>query len=157
MAAPEVSVVIPSHGRPLRLRWLLNALEEQTLAADRFEVIVAHDYEPAVAAAIFDSHPLRRRGMLRAIALGADAGPSRKRELGWRAARARFVAFTDDDCRPEPGWLQAMLEAAGRDRGAIVQGATRPDPLELDNYAAPHHRSLYVDPPGEFAQTCNIG
>ena len=33
MADPDISVVVPSHDRPLRLRWLLNALEEQTLAA----------------------------------------------------------------------------------------------------------------------------
>ena len=28
---PEIAVVVPSHDRPVRLRWLLNALEEQTL------------------------------------------------------------------------------------------------------------------------------
>ena len=28
---PEISVVVASHDRPVRLRWLLNALEEQTL------------------------------------------------------------------------------------------------------------------------------
>ena len=38
----------------------------------------------------------------------------------------------------------------------IVQGATRPDPLEIDVTAAPHYRTLHVDPPNFFAQTCNI-
>ena len=35
----DVSVVVPSHERPLRLRWLLNALEEQTLP-ERWELLV---------------------------------------------------------------------------------------------------------------------
>ena len=33
---PEIAVVVPSHDRPLRLRWLLNALEEQTLDRSRW-------------------------------------------------------------------------------------------------------------------------
>jgi cellulose synthase/poly-beta-1,6-N-acetylglucosamine synthase-like glycosyltransferase len=71
-------------------------------------------------------------------------------------ARAPLVAFTDDDCRPEPGWLAALLAGAARHPGAIVQGTTRPDPFELDLLAAPHARSLWVDPPGPFGQTANI-
>ena len=30
-AAADIAVVVPSHDRPLRLRWLLNALADQTL------------------------------------------------------------------------------------------------------------------------------
>ena len=41
--APEIAVVVASHDRPLRLRWLLEALADQTLARYRFEVVVAHD------------------------------------------------------------------------------------------------------------------
>ena len=40
MDGPAASVVIASHGRPLRLRWLLNALEEQTLPRAEWELIV---------------------------------------------------------------------------------------------------------------------
>lgn len=157
VATPEVSVVIPSHARPLRLRWLLNALEEQTLPRERFEVIVVHDYKSAQAAQILDRHPLRAEGVLSHVAIEPGTGnPSRQRNLGWREANAPLIAFTDDDCRPEPDWLESLLSAAHEHPGSVVQGATRPDPYETDNYAAPHHRSLYVDPPSSFAQTCNI-
>ena len=40
---PDLTVAVASHERPLRLRWLLNALEEQTLERARFEVVVCHD------------------------------------------------------------------------------------------------------------------
>jgi GT2 family glycosyltransferase len=154
-ASPAISVVVPSHGRRLRLRWLLNALEEQTLASERYEVIVAHDYE-GEDAALIDAHPLARGGSLRSIGSLRGTGPAAKRNKGWRAARAPLVAFTDDDCRPAPDWLERLLEVTEANHGDIVQGSTAADPYEKQVLASPHARSQRVRPPDEFAQTCNI-
>jgi GT2 family glycosyltransferase len=157
VSAPRVSVVVASHARPLRLRWLLNALEEQTLPRGEWELVVVHGYDPATAARFAGDHPLAGAGTMRLIGPPAGGGlPARQRNAGWRAARGELVAFTDDDCRPEPGWLEALLAEAARNPGQVVQGATRPDPLEHDVFAAPHVHTLRVDPPGRFAQTCNI-
>ena len=49
-------------------------------------------------------------------------GPARARNLGARAARGRLLAFTDDDCRPEPGWLAALEAALAARPGAMVGG-----------------------------------
>lgn len=155
-APPLASVVVASHARPLRLRWLLNALEEQTLAGP-WEVVVVHDYDAETAERVIERHPLTGAGRLRHLAIEPGTGsPSRQRNLGWRAARAELVAFTDDDCRPEPGWLEELLAVGRTAPGAVVQGATRPDPLEHDVLAAPHVRTLSIDPVGPYAQTCNI-
>lgn len=83
----------------------------------------------------------------------ACARPSVQRNVGWRAARAPLIAFTDDDCRPDAVWLEQLV-AAFRP-GAIVQGATRPDPRD-GALGAPHVRTLEIVPPGRFTQTCNI-
>src|SRR4051812_18680952 len=81
--------VVPSHARHLRLRWLLNALEQQTLAAERWEVVVVHDYDQATAERVIERHPLAEAGRLRHIAIAAGAGsPARQRNLGWRASAA---------------------------------------------------------------------
>jgi GT2 family glycosyltransferase len=153
---PVLSVVVPSHERPLRLRWLLNAFEEQTLDRSLWEVVVAHDSSDEVAAMV-DLHPLSEAGLLTQRRLEQGTGtPARHRNLGWRAARAPLVAFTDDDCRPEPDWLETILAAARRHPGAIVQGATRPDPFEAEILKAIHARSQDITPPAIFAQTCNI-
>jgi GT2 family glycosyltransferase len=155
--APLVSVVVASHARPLRLRWLLNALEAQTLPATEWHVVVVHDYDEATAGRIIDAHPLAAAGRLRTLRIAAETGsPARQRNLGWRASAAPLVAFTDDDCRPEPGWLAALAATAEARPGDVVQGRTRPDPLERDVAAAPHVRTIDVEPPGRFAQTCNI-
>jgi GT2 family glycosyltransferase len=152
-----VSVVVASHGRHLRLRWLLNALEEQTLQRGLWEVVVVHDYDRATAKRVIDAHPLNEAGTLRAIAIPAGTGtPARQRNLGWRTAAGELIAFTDDDCRPEPEWLERLIAAARPAAGTMVQGATRPDPLERRVLAAPHVRTMRIDPVGPYAQTCNI-
>ena len=156
--SPRVSVVVPSHGRRLRLRWLLNALEEQTLAREDWELVVVHDYDDRDTQDTLDRHPLTQDGTLRHIRIPPGTGSAaRQRNLGWRDARAPLIAFTDDDCRPDSEWLARLLGAADRNPGAIVQGRTVSDPLENDVYASPHARTVQeFDPPGAFAQTCNI-
>jgi GT2 family glycosyltransferase len=152
-----VAVVVPSHNRPLRLRWLLNALEEQTLAPERFEVVVCHDSRGEETDALLREHPLAAAGILRAIRIPPGTGPAAKRNRAWRAARAPIVAFTDDDCRPPADWLDRLLAAARAHPGAVVQGATRPDPDELMLHVrAPHTLSQEIDPPVPWGQTCNI-
>jgi GT2 family glycosyltransferase len=154
----EVSVVIPSHARRLRLRWLLNSLEEQTLDQSRFEVIVVHDYDDEDTRNVIERHPLAQSGCLGHIRIEPGTGhPARQRNLGWRAAKAPLIAFTDDDCRADPRWLESFLEAAAANPGAIVQGVTKNEPYEIETWAAPHVRTLDIPhPPNEFLQTCNI-
>jgi glycosyltransferase involved in cell wall biosynthesis len=152
-----VSVVVASHGRHLRLRWLLNALEEQTLDRSLWDLVVVHDYDPDTARRVIDEHPLSADGTLRHIAIEPGTGsPSRQRNIGWRAASGSLIAFTDDDCRPEPEWLERMLAVARREPRAVVQGRTRADPLERAVLAATHVRTMWIEPVGPYAQTCNI-
>src|SRR5690242_13469457 len=154
----EVSVVVPSHERVTRLRWLLNALEEQTLPRDRWELVVVHDSTDGTEELV-TTHPLVSAGSLRRLRLAPGTGSaSRQRNAGWREASAPLIAFVDDDCRPEPTWLERLLDAARANPGAIVQGATKPDPYEAEimNWA-PRARSIEEpDPPGPHAQACNI-
>jgi hypothetical protein len=142
----------------LRLRWLLNALEEQTLERGRFEVVVCHDSRDPSTESLLGTHPLAVDGTLHHVRLAAGgAPPGLQRNRGWRLASAPLIAFTDDDCRPPPQWLECALDAARRHPGAIIQGRTRPDPDELSiAQHAPHARSQTIDPPVPWAQTCNI-
>jgi GT2 family glycosyltransferase len=157
VGAPEVSVVVASHDREGRLAVLLDALAGQTLPRERWELVVVHTYPPEVAVPLLDEHELAREGVLRQLAVDpASAKPSVQRNAGWRAARGELIAFTDDDCRPEPDWLERLVRRYEREVGAFVQGATRPDPHDGDLIHRPHVRTLHVEPPGRFTQTCNI-
>lgn len=149
---------MPSHDRPMRLRWLLNALDEQTLDRARFEVIVAHDSSGPETDELLRSHPLATAGLLRSVTRPPGSSPpGANRNAAWRVARAPIIAFTDDDCRPPRDWLERALEAAGRHPEAIVQGATMPEPDEEQFVkAAPWSRTQRISPPVPWAQCCNI-
>ena len=121
---PDIAVVIPTRRRETRLAFALEALAEQSLDASRFEVIVVRDGD---AAAPFAEPPDGLR--VRFCTRPGVAGPTAKRNVGWRSTTAPLVAFTDDDCRPHPAWLESLLAAAdGAD--AFLQGRTEPDPDE---------------------------
>jgi len=152
MASPEIAVVIPTRGRETRLAFALEALAAQTLDPDRFEVIVVRDgdaREPLAA----PPDGLQARAFTRP----GVAGPTAKRNLGWRASSAPLVAFTDDDCRPAPDWLEALLAAAGEPGTGdhFVQGRTEVDPDErhlLFGLA----RSQRITSPSPWHETCNM-
>ncbi|MCW2957953.1 MAG: glycosyltransferase family 2 protein, partial [Solirubrobacterales bacterium] len=65
VAAPLLSVCVPSHERPLRLRWLLNALADQTLDRSRWELVVCDDSRDGRVGTLLRDHPLAADGTLR--------------------------------------------------------------------------------------------
>ena len=52
----------------------------------------------------------------------ANAGPAAARNRGVEAACGDFLAFTDDDCLPDPGWLDALVVRHDRDPEALIGG-----------------------------------
>lgn len=149
---PAVSVVVATRDRARRLGSLLAALVDQTLPRESFEVVVVDD-------ASSDATPSALANGAVEVALRHERprGPAAARNTGWRAARAPLVAFTDDDCRPEPGWLRAGLAAAAGAPGALVQGRTRPEPADEHRLgASPRARSIRIDSLGPFYETCNV-
>ena len=146
---PSVAVVIPSRRGP-RLAFALEALAAQSLAQGAFEVIVVRDSLSA------GPDPVPPAGLrVRFLPAPEACGPTVKRNLGWRAADADLIAFTDDDCRPASNWLERLSAAWDGSETAFVQGATRPDPDE-EHLLHGLARSQLIDAPSPWYQTCNI-
>lgn len=144
---PQISVVIPTHRRETRLAFALDALAEQTLPREQFEVIVVRAEES-------ETETSAPPGLNARFLSTGVANISTQRNAGWRAARAPLVAFTDDDCRPTRDWLERMVAAAdGGD--AILEGRTEPDPDESHlHYGIA--RTIHVIGADRWYQTCNI-
>jgi glycosyltransferase involved in cell wall biosynthesis len=107
----KVSVVIPTYNRRRLLKQCLLRLCRQDLDPSEYEMIVADD-----------ENSLETKTML--LRLKAENpehnfvytrvepghGPASARNAGWRRARGQIIAFTDDDCLPNPDWLSKGIE-----------------------------------------------
>jgi cellulose synthase/poly-beta-1,6-N-acetylglucosamine synthase-like glycosyltransferase len=117
---PLVSVIVPVFQDPEGIRSCLRGLEQQSLPAEQFEVVVVDNGSvPPLAA---PETVLRLIRLERCLAPGAYAA----RNAGVRAARGTYLAFTDADCVPDPRWLESgvrALETAGRD--VLIGGEVR--------------------------------
>jgi GT2 family glycosyltransferase len=158
VSRPELAVVVASHERPLRLRWLLNALDQQTLERSLWEVVVCHDSSGAETDRVLSGHRLAKDGTLRFTKLPAGAGaPGANRNAALALVRAETVVFTDDDCRPPGDWLERVLAAVREHPGAIIQGPVEGDPDERSMRRSPYPRTQFIERvPRPWAECCNI-
>jgi glycosyltransferase involved in cell wall biosynthesis len=149
--APSISVVVATHNRARLLPRLVDALAGQE-GAGAFEVVVVDDGSTDDTWAVLQDLAARHPFLV-PVRQVPNAGPAAARNRGWRAACAELVAFTDDDCVPQPGWLHA-LRAALADVD-IAQGRTVPDPRDAERLG-PFGRTLEVTAELGYYQTCNM-
>lgn len=121
---PFMTVVIPTCDRPAQLEGCLERLSpgRQSFPHEQFEVIVTDDGRHASARGLVaDRFPWAT------WIVGPHRGPAANRNNGARHARGEWLIFTDDDCVPEPDWLESYASEmiAGR---AALEGRVRSEP-----------------------------
>jgi len=169
----EVSVVIPTYKRPELLNRCLNALMNQDLDPETFELIVVDNAACEETRAFVDEY-MRISNIYRSLAgefngfqnsgvgtslkereagsysvallsavrcprfiylSAADViGPAAARNVGWRAAQGAIIAFTDDDCIPEPDWLMEGVATFDGDIVGVSGRVEVPIPLNPTDY-----------------------
>jgi GT2 family glycosyltransferase len=117
------SIVVPTYNRPARLAECVASFAALAYDRDRFEVLVVDDGTPQIEEVRAALAPFRERIALRLLEQ-AHAGPAAARNLGAAAARHECIAFTDDDCRVDPGWLAAFDARFAAHPGALLGGRT---------------------------------
>jgi GT2 family glycosyltransferase len=164
-----VSIVVPTHNRAALLEALLESIARLEWDAARLELFVIgdtliRDDSASVVARFASTAPFPVRYLI------APNSPAAKRNAGIQASRGELIAFTDDDCRVDPLWLQnacrlfaspgaecVRAPRAGADRSAPVpvvgvQGQTVV-PEANDNPASYRRTRRLMEP---NYQTCNI-
>ncbi len=111
---PLVSVVIPTHRRPLLVKRAVQSALAQTLR--EIEVIVVIDGPDEVTRAILAEIDDSR---LKAIELPTNQGCCAARNAGIALAQAQWVAHLDDDDEWKPQKLEVQLEAVRRSQYAF--------------------------------------
>lgn len=155
--APDVSVVCSTFERAHKLPALFAALEAQTLDPERFEVIIVNDGSRDDTATTLEQLARGSKLHIRVVTLETNHGRAEGRNVGWRAARAPVVAFTDDDCAPTSVWLEEGLRALTAAGASVVVGRTDPNPEQLHNMGAFSRTQRVTEASGtRYFHTCNI-
>jgi glycosyltransferase involved in cell wall biosynthesis len=110
MSEPVFSVIVPVYEQWHLIDRLLARLAAQSYPADLLEVILVADGGTVPAKAPRGTRLLHSPGR----------GSYAARNHGATAARGQWLAFTDADCLPEPGWLGAFAEASVRAPGEVI-------------------------------------
>ena len=100
-SSQTISIIVPTYDRGPRIRECLDGLLAQTRAAGA-EVIVVDDGSTDGTAAIVAEYPDVR------LIRQANAGPAAARNRGAEEAGGDLIVFVDDDCIPEPDWLEQL-------------------------------------------------
>jgi len=125
LGAADVSVVIATRNRPEDLSTCLAAL--RALAPPPGEIVVADSAsdDPAATARVAEESGAR-------LVRCDRAGLSLARNTGAAAARGSVIAFLDDDCRADAGWLTAIVRGFADPAVDVVTGSYAPSELETE-------------------------
>lgn len=115
-----ISVVVCTYNRATLLKDLLDTLTRQTLDGQYFEVIVidnnSSDSTKEIAQTFCNENTNFR------YCFEAQQGLSFARNRGWQEAIGEYVAYTDDDCRVPPEWLERAKEILEQRRPPVFGG-----------------------------------
>lgn len=130
---PVVTVIIPTYNRKTILLKALNGLFRQTLAKDKYEVIVIDDGSTDnTFAALLELNPPVEMIYTRTERMG----PAGARNQGLKIARGKFIVFMDSDIVPCPEFLEAHLKAHTTDdlvgHGPVIHTNDIDNPTEAE-------------------------
>lgn len=134
MAHPTFSVIVPTYQRPDGLAHCLRSLSDLAFSKADFEIIIVDDAgtagvtERIVSGAVSD--------VVVCVLSQNHLGAAAARNLGASVAKGRYLAFTDDDCRPIPEWLTLLKQRLDRYEEPILIGGRVINELTADVYAS---------------------
>jgi O-antigen biosynthesis protein len=127
--APRVSVIVPVYNGGRVVCETVRCLLRQTFPPA--EIIVVDDGSTDDTLAL-----LKGFGDQIILLTQANGGPASARNHGLRVATGDFVAFTDSDCLPQPGWLSGLMEGfTGAAVGGVGGSVNRADNNLFGEYA----------------------
>jgi len=122
-----VSVVIPTYQHRQMVQEALSRVLAQETTLE-YEVIVVDDGSTDGTDRVMERLIRETTGRLRYLRLGRNLGRAAARNVGVSVARGKIIAFTDSDCLPMAGWIEAGWQGFNDRAIGVVQGPTRPHP-----------------------------
>ena len=129
---PVISVIVPVWNDEKRIGQCIEALKNQSLRSDLFEIIIVDNGSTDSTSSVVARHP--------DVVLLHEKRPGSyaARNAGLARARGEYAAFTDSDCTPQSDWLEHGLSAVqGRADVGVVAG-----------------RVVFCEPTGRYDRAC---
>jgi glycosyltransferase involved in cell wall biosynthesis len=105
----KLSVLLPTYNRVDALARTLNALQNQTLAADLFEIVVVDDGSSDSTAEFLKDFAGQTVNRFCYAVLADNGGPARARNAGLAMVRCGIVLIIGDDIEPDNSLLEKHL------------------------------------------------
>jgi glycosyltransferase involved in cell wall biosynthesis len=119
---PKVSVVVPIYNGESDLPELISCLSNQTYPAQQVEYLLvdnnSNDRTLSILQAAAENSPIT----IYPISENQIQSSYAARNAAIRAATSEIIAFTDADCRPQPGWLNSLIAPFVNPEVVIVAG-----------------------------------
>lgn len=118
----NVSVIVPIYNGEFDLPELLNCLRSQTYPRDQVEYLLVDNASRDRTAELLQTAAQLQDIQLRPLREAKIQSSYAARNLGIRSATAPILAFTDADCRPEPTWLENLVQPFANPDVGLVAG-----------------------------------
>ncbi|MDM9584220.1 glycosyltransferase [Nostoc sp. GT001] len=119
---PMVSVVVPIYNGEADLPELINCLLSQTYPNDRVEYLLVDNNSSDRTLSILKTSAENCPITIRPLSETQIQSSYAARNTGIRAATSEIIVFTDADCRPQPQWLDTLIQPFVNPEVVIVAG-----------------------------------
>ena len=123
---PRYSVVVPAYNAQTTIGQCIEALLEQDLPTEQYEVIVVDNASTDRTPEIIRSYERVK------YQREATQGPAAARNRGVAIAQGDVIAFTDADCVPLPQWLRSIVAPIDQGNLDVCGGEVEPTSTDTE-------------------------
>ena len=162
MLKMEVSVVIPIYNGEKDLPSLIKCLQLQTYAAKQVEYLLVDNNSSDLSISIIQAAAESKEMTIYPLKESQIQSSYAARNTGIRSANKEILAFTDADCRPQPQWLENLIQPFCDPNVGIVVGEilALPGKSLLEKYADKQEilsqKHTLAHPFCPYGQTANL-
>ncbi len=119
---PKISVVVPIYNGSADIPELISCLLTQTYPKQQVEYLLIDNNSSDRTFELLQSAALESPILIHVLKEDKIQSSYAARNRGIRAAVGEIIVFCDADCRPQPSWLEALIQPFVNENVVIVAG-----------------------------------
>jgi glycosyltransferase involved in cell wall biosynthesis len=141
-ALPKLSLVICTRNRAAQLKTCLDTLGK-IVTRHTWQLVIVNNGSTDSTAEVIESF-IKESSISTCYVLETKPGLSAARNTGWQSANTNFIAFIDDDCYPNPDYVDTLMHAFSGDLklGFVGGRVLLYDPTDLPITIQTHNQKI---------------